>query len=190
MKLPNLLTLSRIFLSVLFVFFLFQAGALNKTVALIVFLAAAYTDYLDGYFAKKYGLISNFGKIMDPIADKALTLAAFFSFFSMGLVPFGIVILIAAREIFITAWRLWIMKKGSFLAAEFMGKTKTVSQIAAIIFILLYIISRELASSGSANYKFIEFWKGSIIFVMSYVLFITLFSGISLMWNNRKDFRK
>ena len=90
---------------------------------------ASITDFYDGYLAKTRGLISDFGKIMDPISDKILMLSIFFALAYMGIVAWWMVILIAVREIYVTLDRLWSMKKGQVLSAERAGKIKTVFQM-------------------------------------------------------------
>src|SRR3972149_6492846 len=128
MNLPNALTISRIVLTFLFIFFICSAGLISKFIAAVLFLIASLTDFYDGYYAKKYQLTSDFGKIMDPIADKVLVLAAFFVFTHMRLIPVWMFALIFIREVLITGWRLAAVLTGEVLAAEKAGKIKTVSQ--------------------------------------------------------------
>jgi len=106
MNLPNKLTISRMVLTFIFMFFLFSSGLAAKSVALAVFILASLTDYYDGAIARKTGQITNLGKILDPIADKVLTLAAFLAFVQMGLVEAWMVVVIIMRELFITGVRL------------------------------------------------------------------------------------
>ncbi|MBI5415199.1 MAG: CDP-alcohol phosphatidyltransferase family protein, partial [Candidatus Omnitrophica bacterium] len=112
MSLPNRLTLSRILLTLMFVWFLFQPGAGAKIIAVVVFLLASATDFYDGYYAKKYNLVSDFGKMMDPVADKFLVLTAFFVFAVMHMIALWMFVIICAREVAVTLVRLYAMKRG------------------------------------------------------------------------------
>lgn len=187
MNLPNKLTISRILLTFLFIFFIFQKGLIAIVLATVTFILASLTDFYDGYLAKKYHLVSDFGKLMDPIADKFLILAAFLSFVSMQIVHAWIVLLILGREIMITGLRLYALTKGKVLAAERGGKHKTVSQIVAIFAILGFLIFKEsisLYSNWSTTLQF--WWHLAIDILMLIVVTLTLISGVSYLWNNRK----
>ncbi len=187
MTLPNILTVFRIFLTFIFIALLLQTGLWPKIAATIVFLIASFTDYFDGYYAKKHELVSNFGKIMDPIADKFLMLSAFFIFSKMNIIPLWMVIIIAVREIFITIFRLYALSKGAILSAEVGGKCKTVSQILAIIVILTFIILKELSHSVYVR-DILSVSIYGIYMMMFIVVIMTLYSGLSYLWNNRGSF--
>src|SRR5690625_5328287 len=143
MNIPNKITLSRICLIPIFILNLsvpfnwgeWQVGdyhlQVTHFVAGIIFLVASLTDWLDGYYARKYNLITNMGKFLDPLADKLLVSAAFILLVQMELAPAWIVILIISREFAVTGLRLVAAGEGIVLAASSMGKLKTVSQIAA-----------------------------------------------------------
>ncbi len=155
--------------------------------AAIIFSLASLTDYYDGYIAKKYNLISDFGKLMDPIADKFLILAAFLAFVRMQIVDDWMVLLILGREILVTGLRLFALSKGRVLAAERAGKHKTVSQIVAIFTIFGFIIVRELLTIYSQWTPAIEiWWQWGINILMFITVALTLISGVSYLWNNRK----
>lgn len=187
MNLPNKLTLSRVVLTVVFMFFLFSQGVTHKILALIIFTIAAFTDFLDGYLAKKFNLISDFGKFMDPIADKILTLSAFLAFVELGLVSAWMVILIIFREFIITGIRLMALRKNRVLEATLAGKHKTVSQILAIFTILIFITLREIGYS-------LEFWTPksqyyfeiTIFCLMFVTVVLTVISGASFLIRNKK----
>ena len=188
MNLPNKLTISRIILSFIFIFFLtvFQ-GIFSKIIALIIFIFASITDFYDGLIARRRNLITDFGKLMDPIADKILVLGAFLAFVQMQLVEAWMVVLILSREIIITSLRLFAMRKGKVLAAERGGKHKTVSQITAIFLILSYLIFKEIMVrfffwSDGLEY----FCSAGLYILMSITVILTLISGISYLWRNRK----
>ncbi len=186
MNLPNRLTIVRILLTFVFLFFAFQAGVISKVVALVVFLFASLTDFCDGYYAKKYNLISDFGKIMDPIADKFLVLTAFFIFMMVHLVQTWMFLAILAREVIVTFVRLQAMRRGIILAAEQAGKIKTVLQIVAIVAILIFMIFAEMNLPGHWSARLGQFYRG-ISYLMLAVVAVTLFSGVSFLWNNRRS---
>jgi len=158
--------------------------------AAIVFSLASFTDWCDGYVAKKYNLISDFGKLMDPIADKFLILAAFVAFIRMHLVEDWMVVLILGREIFITGLRIFALSKGKVLAAERAGKHKTVSQIVAIFAILSFLILKEYLTQISFWSDTVEvWWRFGIYVLMLITVALTMISGISYLWGNRKLIR-
>lgn len=186
MNLPNKLTVSRIVLTFVFMVFITQEGLIPMMIAAVVFSLASLTDFYDGYIAKKYNLISDFGKLMDPIADKFLILAAFLAFVRMRIVADWMVLLILGREILVTGFRLYAVKKGKVLAAEKAGKHKTVSQVVAIFSILGFIIFREyLTGMSKWSLTTESWWRGGIDVLMLVTVCLTVISGISYFWNNR-----
>ncbi len=187
MNLPNRLTVARIFLTFAFLFFAFQAGIASKVIAAVIFLLASLTDFYDGYYAKKYHLISDFGKIMDPIADKFLVLTAFFVFVAMHLIQAWMFVAIFAREVIVTFIRLCAMRRGKVLAAEQAGKVKTVLQIVAISIILIFMVFTEMDLSGDWSARLGRFHQWAIGPLMLAVVAVTLYSGISFLWNNRRS---
>lgn len=187
MNLPNKLTIARIILTFLFIFLISQNNFSCIAMAAVVFTLASLTDYYDGYIARKHNLISDFGKLMDPIADKFLILAAFLAFVRMQIVDDWMVILILGREIVVTGLRLFAITKSKVLAAERGGKHKTVSQIVAIFAILGFILFKELLTTGERWSPAIEmWWRAGIDVLMLVTVSLTLISGISYLWNNRE----
>ena len=178
MTLPNILTLSRIVFAGLIVWLLCQYSLFAYVAAAVVFTAASLTDFYDGYLAKKHGLTSNFGKIMDPIADKILILSIFGVLAHMGMVDIWMVVLITLREIAVTASRLGAMVKGRVLAAEQAGKVKTVCQIITISVVLLFLIAEESPCTAGWFFQAQPLWQGLINFLMVITVFVTVFSGI------------
>ena len=136
MNLPNQLTVSRLVLTVVFLGALLIPFPFHQTVALVLFVAASITDYFDGTIARSRGLITNFGILMDPLADKILVCSAFIAFVELKWMPAWMVIVIVARELAITGLRLLAASKNLVLAAEGFGKHKTISQIVCISAIL------------------------------------------------------
>ena len=136
MNTPNKLTIARVIMIPFFVAFLMYdiTGAADKWIALVIFVAASLTDTLDGYLARKYNLVTNFGKFMDPLADKALI-----CFTSMGKLAAWITIVIIAREFIISGFRLVAADNGIVIAASYWGKFKTVSQMILIILMIMDI---------------------------------------------------
>ncbi|GGF10516.1 CDP-diacylglycerol--glycerol-3-phosphate 3-phosphatidyltransferase [Halobacillus andaensis] len=150
MNLPNKITLSRIFLIPVFIILMsvpfnwgeIQMGERELPVAhlagALLFIIASTTDWIDGYIARKYNLVTNLGKFLDPLADKLLVSAALILLVEIGLAPAWIVILIISREFAVTGLRLVAAGEGSVLAASQMGKLKTWIQIIAISLLLLH----------------------------------------------------
>lgn len=188
MNLPDKLTVSRILLTFVFMLFLFSGGVLTKVIALFTFLLASFTDFLDGFIARERNIGTDFGKIMDPIADKILVIAAFLAFVEMKLVPAWMVVIIVLREISVTGLRVYALTRGKVIPADDGGKHKMISQIIAIIAVLLFLILRE------AGIKVFHFWNPrteavykETIFVLVFItVVLTLISGISYLVKNRE----
>lgn len=139
MNTPNKLTLLRIILSPIFMFFFLMDDVYARVVSLVIFTFAALTDLWDGYLARKYGIITGFGKFMDPLADKILTSTAFISFAALGYVKAWMIMLIIIREFFITGLRSLAAYRGLVISPTPTAKFKTVLQMVTIVAILLYI---------------------------------------------------
>src|SRR6266851_7774292 len=154
MNLPNKLTVSRFVLTGVFLAAVFSRSRINDTVALVVFCAASLTDYFDGRIARRDNLITNFGVLMDPLADKILTCSAFIALVERNKVEAWMVVVIVARELAITGLRLLAVSKQVVLAAEGYGKHKTISQIVAIIAILIGISYGDWGALGRAIFGF------------------------------------
>ena len=139
MNLPNKLTILRVILIPFFVvFMLFDiTGAADKWIALVIFCVASLTDMLDGKIARKYNLVTNFGKFMDPLADKLLVCTALICLTSMNRLNVIVVLVIIAREFIISGFRLVASDNGIVIAASYWGKFKTVSQMALIILLIM-----------------------------------------------------
>lgn len=186
MNLPNRLTLLRIFLSFLLMVFLLIPGLGPKLAALVIFVVAALTDLWDGRLARRHKLVTDFGVLMDPIADKVLVLSAFVAFVQLQVVAAWMVVLIATREFLITGLRLFALGKGQVLPAEAAGKHKTVSQMVAISLTLLYLVAREAGRSGSAADWLIRFGPIAIQGLLLLTVVLTVTSGVSFLWRHRR----
>lgn len=192
MNTANKLTMARIFLTFVFIFLLlFPFPGIwafwAKILSLIVFLAAAISDFLDGMIANKRNMVTDFGRLMDPIADKILVLAAFIAFVQMQLIDAWMVLIIFSREILITSFRLFALNKGKVLSATRVGKHKTVSQMTVIICILCFIVVKEIMLTYFTwNPSWEKIFRQGIYFLMFITVILTLYSGLSYLWDNRK----
>ena len=139
MNLPNKLTVLRVIMIPFFVLFMLTdfAGAASKYIALAIFCVASFTDYLDGHLARKNNLVTNFGKFMDPLADKLLVCSALICLIPQGKLETWIVLVIIAREFIISGFRLVASDNGIVIAASYWGKFKTVSHMYMIILLIL-----------------------------------------------------
>lgn len=189
MNLPNKLTVGRIILVPFFVVALLANFPLNNAVALIIFIAASLTDMFDGKIARKNGLVTDFGKFADPLADKILVLAALLCFVQLGICDCIAVIIVLFREFSVTSIRLIAASKGKVVAANMWGKAKTVSQMIAIIAVIAMQIVLELPEVGlnfinTATFKPIFFAVGEILIWISVVF--TIISGVIYIIQNRQ----
>lgn len=183
MNLPNKLTISRFVLTVAFLGVFFSQVRFSHTVALVLFSAASLTDYFDGKIARRDKLITNFGILMDPLADKILTCSAFIAFVDRDLMPAWMVVIIVARELAITGLRLLAASKQVVLAAEGYGKHKTISQIVSIVSILTLLSYPEW---GSWTQVVFAWWVPLFTELSKWVTVILTFtSGALYLWRNR-----
>ena len=141
MNLPNKLTVVRMVLVPFFVaaLLLSKTNDSLKWAALVLFIIASLTDFADGYIARKYNLITNFGKFMDPLADKILTISGMICLIELGRIPSWIVVIIVAREFIISGFRLVAAENGVVIAANYWGKFKTTFQMIMIILMIMNI---------------------------------------------------
>ena len=191
MNIANRLTISRIILTFVFMFFLFCKGIFAKSAAFLIFSLAALSDFLDGHIAKQKNIVSDFGKFMDPVADKILILAAFAAFVQMHLIEAWMLVIIIARELLITSLRLFALNKGKVLEASRSGKHKTALQMFVIFWILGFILFKEvMLRFFTWNPAWERFSSQGIYILMWIVVGLTLYSGISYLWENRKVITK
>jgi CDP-diacylglycerol--glycerol-3-phosphate 3-phosphatidyltransferase len=199
MNLPNRLTVGRVGLTVLFVMALLlpKDGVVmshfpyGKTVALVIFLVAGLTDWWDGWLARRYRQETNFGALLDPVADKVLTAAAFICFIEQSsyrpgvpLVQAWMVLIIVARDFLVTGLRLVAREHGVVLKAERLGKHKTASQMITIIVLLLGLAAREDWNLGGPQF---DVGFSRLVFgLMLATVTLTLMSGIAYLWKNRE----
>ena len=197
-NLPNQLTLLRIALNPLFLSLFLSDSVPAQWAGLLVFSLSAATDYFDGKIARARGLVTNFGKIMDPLADKLLLLTAMISFVQVGLVPGWMIVVIVWRELSVTGLRALVATRSKVLAADRWGKIKTVLQIVAVVTgLLLYVVQNTL-NTYSADWRLrlenMDWW-GEILarvldtnalpyWLMLVAASVSLFSGIRYFQNN------
>lgn len=171
MNLPNKLTVVRVLMIPFFVWFMLPSlggeMAASKWIALAIFCIASLTDLLDGKIARKYNLVTNFGKFMDPLADKLLVGAAMICLVEMGRLPAWIVIVIISREFIISGFRLIASDNGIVIAASYWGKFKTVFQMAMII-----VLIAAFEGSAFAVIEQILIWVSLILTIVSLVDYI------------------
>ncbi len=187
MNLPNLITLSRIALSAVFMRCLFSAGVAAKVLALAVFLVACATDWLDGRLARRRHEMTSFGALMDPIADKILVLSALLAFVQLNLIPAWMVVIILARELLITSVRLLANSGGRVLPAMALGKYKTFWQMCAIVVITSLQIAHEAVPHWRPQSRLAtETWIHHTSYgVMLVAVCLTLISGLQFLWVHR-----
>lgn len=175
MNLPNKLTMGRI-LAVPFFLVLYVLG--YKYIAAAIFIAASATDAFDGYIARKRGLVTNFGKIMDPLADKILVISALVVLVENGKVAGWMLIVILAREFIVAGLRTVAAADGIVIAAGFSGKIKTIFQMIAVPLLLM------------DNWPFISSGIRVDLFTLWICVAATVFSGIEYIYKNREVFLK
>ena len=176
MNLPNKLTVLRIIMVPFFVFFMLTdvGGAANKWIALAIFAVASLTDLLDGKIARKYNLVTNFGKFMDPLADKLLVCSALIALVDLGKLAGWIVIVIIAREFIISGFRLVASDNGVVIAASYWGKFKTTFQMIMIILLVLDL-----------PFKYMNIINMAVVYI---ALALTVISLIDYIAKNYKVF--
>jgi CDP-diacylglycerol--glycerol-3-phosphate 3-phosphatidyltransferase len=200
MNLPNRLTVARIGMTAAFVaaMLLPRDGAVmahfpyGKTLALGMFVLAALTDWLDGWLARRDKLETNFGALMDPVADKVLTTAAFICFIEQHnykgqpLVQGWMVLIIVARDFLVTGLRLVAGGKGMVLKAEQLGKHKTISQMTTIIVVLVGLAARDDWALWGTRFDVV--FSRLVFGMMLATVILTVWSGLAYFWRNRDTF--
>lgn len=185
--LSNKITISRIIMAFIFIYFLYFNYWIFRIVALAIFILASFTDYFDGYIARRRKEITVLGIFMDPIADKILVFAALLSFIDLNLVAGWMVIIILSRDFIINGLRFLAAKKGKVLSSNQLAKHKTFSQMLIIFLILLGLTLRSI------GLKFLNIWtdthqlmfEATIFILMIIMVVLSLFSGITYLYVNR-----
>lgn len=175
MNIANQLTILRIILIPFFVFFLLNG---NMWVAAPLFIIASLTDFLDGFLARKYNLVTNFGKLMDPLADKLLVTSALIGFVELGKLSSWVVIIILSREFIVSIFRAIAASEGVVIAASWWGKSKTISQMVMVILLLI----------NNIPFEWVNFPMDTVFIYIATVL--TIISGADYIIKNKSVLSK
>jgi CDP-diacylglycerol--glycerol-3-phosphate 3-phosphatidyltransferase len=187
MNLPNQLTVARLVLTAVFVVCFYLPVAHHISIAALVFGVASITDYFDGRIARARGIVTNFGKLFDPLADKILIAAAFILLVERGDLSAWVAVVVLSREFFVTGIRLIAAGQGAILMAEKLGKHKMLWQIITVSWFLVKQASDEaLFSFAKPFYATTPGWVADVI--VYFTTFLTLVSGFSYFWKNRRLF--
>lgn len=178
MNLANKITVFRVFLVPIFMLVLYSDIPYSTYIAAVVFIFASLTDTLDGYIARSRNMITDFGKFIDPLADKMLVSAALISLVELGKIPGWVVVIIIAREFTITGFRVIAASGGITIAASSLGKIKTVTQLVAIIALLIN------------NYPFSLIGLPFDMILLYTSLFFTVLSGVDYIYKNKSALKK
>jgi CDP-diacylglycerol---glycerol-3-phosphate 3-phosphatidyltransferase len=190
MNWANRLTLSRLVLTVLFVAALSSSWPYARTTALVAFLIAGLTDFVDGEVARRYGIVTNFGKLMDPLVDKIMMAAAFISLVPLKAVPAWAATTVVARDFLITGLRLMASTKGQILPAERLGKQKTSWQVITIIFFLGLLSASELQYANEKSTWWFRAWNEAGPILVWITIALTVYSGLGYAWRHRELFAR
>ncbi|NWF88778.1 MAG: CDP-diacylglycerol--glycerol-3-phosphate 3-phosphatidyltransferase [Ignavibacteriaceae bacterium] len=189
MVLPNQLTVLRIILTPIFFVFLLSESILFKQIALGVFLIAAITDWYDGWLARKFNYITNWGRVWDPLADKILTSSAFIALVILGLIQLWMVLIIIFRDVIITGIRIFSDYRGIAFPTSIYAKWKTFIQMIFLYYLLFVYIGSLTPEIGGRYKAFFERFLLNPTFVYSGMLIITVLtfhSGVSYFYRNRQ----
>lgn len=187
MVLPNQLTILRIILTPVFLFFFLSGYPVFKLISLGIYIIAALTDWYDGWLARKFNYITNWGKFWDPMADKILTSAAFIGFVILEIVPFWMVVIIIARDLIITSLRAYADYRDFSFPTSYYAKWKTFLQMTFLYYLLIAYIGLNTYQILSINSDvFLFLMNDKFIYIMMLIITaITLHSGITYIYNNR-----
>jgi CDP-diacylglycerol--glycerol-3-phosphate 3-phosphatidyltransferase len=185
MNWANRITLSRLALTIVFVAALNSSWPYARTIALIIFLVAGLTDFIDGEIARRYGHVTNFGRLMDPLVDKIMMAAAFISLVPLKAVPAWAATTVVARDFLITGLRLMASSKGRILPAERLGKQKTSWQIITVIFFLGLLSAWELRFADEGSQWWLRAWNQAGTILVWITVALTVYSGLGYAWRHR-----
>jgi CDP-diacylglycerol--glycerol-3-phosphate 3-phosphatidyltransferase len=186
MNWANRLTLSRLLLTIAFVAALDSSWQYARTSALVIFLIAGLTDFIDGEIARRYAWVTNFGKLMDPLVDKIMMAAAFISLVPLKAVPAWAATTVVARDFLITGLRLMASAKGRVLPAERIGKQKTSWQVITVIFFLGLLSIAELRYANERSTWWFRAWHDAGPVLVWITVALTIYSGVAYVWQHRE----
>ena len=192
MVLPNQLTVLRIILTPVFLYLFLTGDPLMIQISLVVFLIAAITDWYDGWLARKFNYITEWGKFLDPLADKVLTSTAFLGFVFVGVLDLWMVILIIFRDLLITGLRSYAEYRKVAFTTSYTAKWKTFMQMVFLYYLLLIYTARTIEPIYKGNEKFFShlFNQQMIFWLMLAITVFTVYTGISYIINNRSLIKK
>lgn len=187
MTLPNQLTILRIILTPVFLYLFLSSDPLLIQISLAIFFIAALTDWYDGWLARKYNYISDWGKFWDPLADKILTSTAFLGFVFVGLLPLWMVILIIVRDLVVTLLRVYAESRGYNFVTSYYAKWKTLLQMVFLYYLLLLYVGLNTKEIFIGNENLFQFFanKDIIYVVMLVITVITVHSGVTYLMKNK-----
>jgi CDP-diacylglycerol---glycerol-3-phosphate 3-phosphatidyltransferase len=185
MNWANRLTLSRLVLTIVFVAALNSTWEYGRTLALVLFLIAGITDFIDGEIARRYEFVTDFGKLMDPLVDKIMVAAAFISLVPLKAVPAWAATTVVARDFLITGLRMMAGAKGIVLPAERLGKQKTSWQVVTVIFFLALLSLSELHYTDEASIWWRRGWDQAGPLLVWITVALTIYSGLLYAWRHR-----
>ncbi len=185
MNWANRLTLSRLFLTIIFVAALNSSWQYGRTLSLVVFLIAGISDFIDGEIARRYGFVTNFGKLMDPLVDKIMVAAAFISLVPLKAVPAWAATAVVARDFLITGLRMIAGAKGKILPADRLGKQKTSWQVVTVIFFLALLSLHELRYANEGSTWLVRAWNEAGPILVWITVALTIYSGLLYAWRHR-----
>lgn len=189
---PNILTILRVLITPACLYFMLTQGNYYNLIAMILFLIASVTDGVDGWYARKYQATTEFGKFLDPLADKILVMSVFIVFGIKNLIPWWMIFIVLFRDIFITALRSIMIRKGKSMVTRSFAKVKTGIQMFMIYFILTFLAIKSIPFFQSI-YTFLEkiLIENHVMWVlMLLTTMITLYSGILYLFENKHVFTK
>ncbi len=192
MVLPNQLTVLRIILTPIFLYFFLADDPVMIQISSVIFVIAAITDWYDGWLARKFNYITDWGKFLDPLADKILTLTAFYGFVVIDVIPFWMVIIIIIRDMGITLLRIFAEIKKKSFATSRAAQWKTFIQMFFLYYLLIIYTLRTIEPVYNWNPWLFDFLfnKEMIYYIMLVITIFTLYTGIQYLVKNRKMIRK
>ncbi len=203
-KLPNRITMFRMLIVIVFIPSLLASNVVFNYIALFLFAIAGISDWLDGYIARKYNIVSDFGKVMDPLADKILVVSTLLCFVQLGVVPAWMVVIIIGREFMISGIRMMAAQGGKIIMASNLGKLKTVVEMTAITTVLLLKVIQDTIEYynetqtweqifmrlGNWGDILVQFAYGAPYWLMFAATVMSLVSGLDYFFRNKKIFDK
>jgi CDP-diacylglycerol--glycerol-3-phosphate 3-phosphatidyltransferase len=188
LNLPNQLTLLRILLTPLFVYLIMSESAMNKQIALIVFVVAALTDWYDGWVARRFGYISRWGKFFDPLADKIFASAAMLAYVWLGLLDGWMVWIVIIRDVFMTALRSYAEYKDQPIVTSKSAQAKTFTQFVVIYYVLILYVGRNIPAINQRFGELIDtLMDKQVLFgMMLLVTIAAVGTAIAYLWDDRK----